>query len=285
MIRSWLPRVLLPLLSVTGLTVAAVVLHQARQVADDPVLDMRALPGNTPNDESTSSVRVQPGDRVPDVPWLSMSTLPTIRTPDAPAAAAAADTSQTLPVWVQAHRATVLWSGPDSQAVTFTDLPQWTFLKVDGVERLGRLLVSYAGDYASRQPGIGWIDQSAVGPSGDPGRWVTNHRAAALWSGVDGRAMRFTDVPQWTALRLVDGAPPDAARLEVDFFGDGVTRAAGRAWIGRADVGPITPPVPLPRVTATTRQIEKYTFTSDNDFINIVGAAASPVQPDDVAPG
>ena len=92
--------------------------------------------------------------------------------------------------------------------------------------------------------------------------------------GVDGRAMHFTDVPQWTALRLVEGAPPDAARLEVDFFGDGVTRAPGRAWIGRADVGPITPPVPLPRTAATIRQIEKYTFTSDTDFINVVGAAA-----------
>ena len=175
---------------------------------------------------------------------------------------------------MQAHRATVLWSGPDNKAVTFTDLPQWTFLKVGGLERGGRLLVSYAGDYATRQPGIGWIDQSAVGPAGDPGRWVTNHRAAALWSGVDGNAMRFTDLPQWTRLRLVDGAPPDAARLQVDFFGDGRTRQPGRAWIGRADIGPITPPVPLPVTAVVSRQIEKYTFSSANDFINTVGAAA-----------
>ena len=241
---------------------------------DEPVLDMRALPGPAPDDASVADFG-PPGVPLPTVPWLSMATLPPPRTPDAsvPGPVSTADAAQG-PVWVQAHRATVLWSGPDSQAVRFTDLPQWTFLKVDGVARLGRLLVSYAGDYASRQAGVGWIDQSAVGPSGDPGRWVTNHRPAALWSGVDGNAMRFTDLPQWTALRLVDGAPPDAARLEVDFFGDGVTRQAGRAWIGRADVGPITPPVPLPRVAATTRQMEKYTFTSDNDFINTVGAAA-----------
>jgi hypothetical protein len=271
---NWLPRVILPLLSVTMLTVAAVVGAQRagtpergpngagdRVRQDAATLAMQALAAHPPDDPRVPSVRVRP-----DATALAAM--------DTPLAAPVADVSQLLPAWVQAHRATILWSGPDNQAVTFTDLPQWTFLKVGGLERDGRLLVSYAGDYANRQPGVGWIDQTAVGPSGDPGRWVTNHHATALWSGVDGSAMRFTDLPQWTSLRLVDGASPDAVRLEVDFFGDGVTRHAGRAWIGRADVGPITPPVPLPQTVATIRQIERYNFTSGDDFISNVGAAA-----------
>jgi hypothetical protein len=257
---------------------AAVAFEQPRQVQDGPVFEMHALPAPpfAPDGTSVAMIRVVPGEQAgqaAQVPWLSLGTLPTIETPDLAMPAPASYAAQ-LPLWVQAHRATVLWSGPDDQAVKFTDLPQWTFLKVAGVERMGRLLVSYAGDFATRQAGVGWIDQSAVGPSGDPGRWVTNHRAAALWSGVDGNAMRFTDLPQWTALRVVDGAPSDAARLEVEFFGDGLTRQAGQAWICRADVGPITPPVPLPHVAATARQVEKYSFASANDFINTVGAAA-----------
>jgi len=192
-----------------------------------------------------------------------------------------ADASQPLPVWVQAHRATTLWSGPDEKAVTLTDLPQWTFLKVAGLERGGRLLVNYAGDYANRQPGIGWVDQAAVGPAGDPGRWVANFRATPLWSGFDEKAVRFTDAPQWTKLRIVEGASVDGGRVQVEFFGDGRTRKPGLAWIARGDIGPITPPVPLPAPAVETsatstgaRQVEQHTFSSTSGFIDAVGAAA-----------
>jgi hypothetical protein len=114
---------------------------------------------------------------------------------------------------------------------------------------------------------------------------VTNHRSSTLWSGVDDKAVRFNELPQWTKLRLVEGALADANRLQVEFFGDGVARQPGTAWIARADVGPITPPVPLPlpllatakgatTSTSSTRQIERYTFASSSDFINAVGEAA-----------
>jgi Mannosyl-glycoprotein endo-beta-N-acetylglucosaminidase len=217
--------------------------------------------------------------RRPGSGWVD-STL--VETVDAPPpgqdSAVDADASQPLPVWVQAHRATTLWSGPDEKAVPLTDLPQWTFLKVAGLERDGRLLVNYAGDYANRQPGIGWVDQASVGPAGDPGRWVANFRATALWSGVDDEAVRFTDAPQWTKLRIVEGAPHDGGRVQVDFFGDGFTRKPGVAWIARADIGPITPPVPLPALPVETstsaRQVEQHTFSSTSDFIDTVGAAA-----------
>lgn len=210
--------------------------------------------------------------------WVDSASVVTVEAP-APGEVSVvdADAQQPLPVWVQAHQSTKLWSGPDDNAVTLTDLPQWTFLKVAGIEKGGRILVNYAGDYASRQPGIGWVDSTSVGPAGDPGVWVTNHRATALWSGVDEKAVRFTDVPQWTKLRIVTGAPADGARLQVEFFGDGFTRQPGMAWVARADIGPITPPVPLPSIAPaapTSQQATHDTFGSGAEFIAAVGEAA-----------
>ncbi|HEY3058170.1 MAG TPA: glucosaminidase domain-containing protein [Chloroflexota bacterium] len=213
--------------------------------------------------------------------WVDATTVESVDAPPpGQVSAVDADAKQPLPVWVQAHQGTRLWSGPDDKAVSLTDLPQWTFLKVAGLERDGRLLVNFAGDYATRQPGIGWVDVSSVGPAGDPGRWVTNHRATALWSGVDEQAMRFNDLPQWTKLRLVDGAPANAGRIEVQFFGDGL-RLPGTAWVARADIGPITPPVPMPAVavaaapsTTAVRTPESHSFGTGDEFISAVGAAA-----------
>ena len=212
--------------------------------------------------------------RRPGNGWVDATSVASVDSPPPGTVAAVdAEASQPLPVWVQAHRATRLWSGPDSSAVQLTDLPQWTFLRVAGVSRGGRVLVNYAGDYATREPGVGWVDDEAVGPAGDPGVWVTNHRATALWSGTDASAARFTDLPQWSKLQIVPGAPADADRLEVRFFGDGTSRMPGTAWIARADVGPITPPVPLPAL-ASAGQIESHTFVTEDDFINTIGPAA-----------
>jgi hypothetical protein len=218
--------------------------------------------------------------RMPGAGWVDAAAISNV---DAPAPgqvpAVDADARSPLPVWVQAHRATPLMSGPDDNAVTLTDLPQWTFLKVAGVERNGRLLVNYAGDYATRKAGIGWVDEGSIGPAGDPGVWVSNFRATPLWSGVDAKAVKFTDLPQWTKLRIVDGATQDAKRIEVQFFGDGLARQAGVAWIALADIGPITPPVPLPSVpvvaaSTAAKQAQHQTFGSGNEFIEAVGTAA-----------
>lgn len=217
--------------------------------------------------------------RMPGDGWVDNATVIQIEAP-APGQVSAvdADARAPLPVWVQAHRATPLMSGSDDKAVTLTDLPQWTFLKVAGLERNGRILVNYAGDYATRGPGIGWVDESAVGPAGDPGVWVSNYRASTLWSGVDENSVKFTDVPQWTKLRLVDGASGDPDRIEVEFFGDGKTRMPGIAWIAVTDIGPITPPVPLPSLPASiappTQPAQHQSFGSDSEFIDAVGVAA-----------
>jgi hypothetical protein len=228
-----------------------------------------------------------PGDglfRLPGDAWVDAGAVEQVDAP-APGEVAAVDAlaKQPLPTWVQAHTATRLWSGPDDKAVSLTDLPQWTFLKVAGLDRDGRLLVEYAGDFATRLQGVGWVDKNAVGPAGDPGRWVVNHRTTGLWSGTDDKATRFTDLPQWSKLRIVEDAPRDKDRIEVEFFGDGGTRQAGTAWVARADIGPVTPPVPLPTklepksgpsASTATRQIETHTFNSESDFINTVGVAA-----------
>jgi hypothetical protein len=214
--------------------------------------------------------------RMPGSGWIDSTSVDTVEAP-APGQVPGvdADALAQLPAWVQAHRSTKLWSGPDDHAVQLTDLPQWTYLKVAGIERNGRLLVNYAGDYASRQPGVGWVDQNSVGPADDPGVWVTNYRATPLWSGVDGGAFKFTDLPQWAKLRILDGAPSDTKRLEVEFFGDGTTRVPGTAWVALADIGPITPPVPLPALARRgSSQIQAQTFGSSADFIEAIGAAA-----------
>ena len=223
--------------------------------------------------------------RLPGDAWVDAGAVEQVDAP-APGEVPALDAlaARQLPNWVQGHRTSTLWSGPDGKAVSLTDLPQWTFLRVEGLERDGRILVEYAGDYATRQAGIGWVDKASVGPAGDPGRWVVNHRATSLWSGIDDKAARFTDLPQWTKLRIVDDAPRDKDRVEVEFFGDGRSRQAGIAWVARADIGPISPPVPLPvrpdskpatsGSSGAPRQIETHNFTSESDFINTVGAAA-----------
>ncbi|MBV9325526.1 MAG: glycoside hydrolase family 73 protein [Chloroflexi bacterium] len=218
--------------------------------------------------------------RLPGDGWVDSAAISNVDAPTpGQVPAVDANASAPLPTWVQAHRASTLWSGPDDNAVRLTDLPQWTFLKVAGIEHEGRLLVNYAGDYATRQPGVGWVDQDSVGPAGDPGVWVTNHRATALWSGVDGGAVKFTNLAQWSKLRMVDNAPTDPNRLEVEFFGDGLTRQPGIAWVSLADIGPITPPVPLPAgVADDSRFLARGVFSSSADFIAAVGPAAQASQ-------
>jgi hypothetical protein len=263
-INRSLRRVVLPIAVVVVATVAGGFLQQASPLPTDPV-ELPEEPGPSLAFAPLPLGSFRRLDRQEDTAAV---VVPPTADPEAP---------RPQPAWVQAHRATRLWSGPDNKAITLTELPQWTFLRVEGPERDGRLLVNFAGDFATRQPGVGWVDQSSIGPAGDPGVWVTNHRASALWSGVDARATRFNDLPQWTKLRVVDGAPTNADRIEIQFFGDGIARLPGTAWIARADIGPITPPVPLPAIAVPApaqRTPERQRFATSEEFIAAVGAAA-----------
>lgn len=284
-IHKRIRRIVVPVLLVSVSAVVATLVRQDPPRAEATLSAPRAVvPTETqariplPNlDLSAPDLGVTPLGATPDDDNLQTPMVQLLPADDTAGATLwpASGVSSQLPMWVEAHRDTPLWSGPDGAAVRFTDLPQWTFLQVAGVEQSGRLLVNYAGDYSSRQPGAGWVDQDAVGPAADPGVWVTNHRATPLWSGVDAAAVKFTNLPQWSKLRIVDSAPTDPERLEVEFFGNGVGVQAGAAWVALSDVGPITPPFPLPALAAGgSAQVQHVTFSSPSDFIAIVGAAA-----------
>jgi hypothetical protein len=254
------------------LTTVLIVASCARQSTPQsvPTATATATPGPGTN---ATLIGPQPGMQLLAPPPVLSLAPPTDNGVDASAPDQAV--MEPAPLWVEADRSTSLWSGSDDHAIALTDLPQWTYLQLVGAQDDGRLLVKYAGDFASRQAGIGWVDISSVGPAGDPGEWVTNHRAASLWSGVDRQAVKFTDLPQWTKLRIVDGAAPDATRMEVEFLGDGLSRQPGVGWISRAAVGPITPPAPLPSTLAAhSHQVQHATFSSHAEFIDAVGAAA-----------
>jgi flagellum-specific peptidoglycan hydrolase FlgJ len=63
--------------------------------------------------------------------------------------------------------------------------------------------------------------------------------------------------------------------MEIEYFGDGFTRQPGMAWVAVADIGPITPPVPLPTgPTPSGVQTQQQSFGSPTQFIATVGAAA-----------
>lgn len=227
--------------------------------------------------------------RKPGNAWIEESAVTAVEAP-APGEVPAVDqfAERKLPEWVQAQVGTGLWSGPDSMAVSLTDLPRWTYLRAVGVERDGRMLVEFGGDLVSRAPGVGWVAKKDVTEAQDPGQWLQLHRASPLWSGPDARAVKFNDAPQWSKLRVVEGAPFNPNRVLVEYYGDDATRKPGTAWVARQDVGPILPPSALPKRLSTpttapsaapastngARSVQTYTFRTEADFVNTVGEAA-----------
>jgi hypothetical protein len=86
-------------------------------------------------------------------------------------------------------------------------------------------------------------------PTLPPARWVQTHREAGLFSGPYEAAQRFTVLPKWSYLTVLDYSTPDW--LLVRYDGDR-SRQAGQAWVPAAAVGPISSPRWLtnPRETA-----------------------------------
>jgi hypothetical protein len=151
------------------------------------------------------------------------------------------------PTWVEAHRATQLWSGPDDGAVSFGSVGQWSFFQViapQGASRRLHVLNPSTGNYA-------YIDASAVGPSGPSAVgisgarvvmtrfWVQNFKETQLWSGIDARAVSFGGIAQWSYLQVVavqDGAP----RLYVMN-----PKTMNYAYVDATAVGPSGPPADM----------------------------------------
>ena len=75
-------------------------------------------------------------------------------------------------------------------------------------------------------------------PMGHLPNWVQTRRPAALLSGPDAKAVRFTTLPAWTFLRVVG---VEADRLRVEYAGDGGLREPGPGWVALDDVQPSDP--------------------------------------------
>ncbi len=153
--------------------------------------------------------------------------------------------------WVQAHQEAQLWSGPDSQAISFGQVPQWSYFRVVAPQEGQRLYVlnPLTGGYA-------YIDAAAVGPSSPPATepavlataapdplrklpklppgfhpsWVANFQETELWSGPEDGAASQGKVPQFRRFLVVE--PQNGDRLKVwspekDLFGYLDTAVAG----------------------------------------------------------
>ena len=68
--------------------------------------------------------------------------------------------------------------------------------------------------------------------------WVQTRHPAALMSGPDAAAIRFTMLPPWSFLKVTGF---EADRLRVEYAGDGGLRRAGPGWVKLDDVQPSDP--------------------------------------------
>ena len=156
------------------------------------------------------------------------------------------------PWWVQTHTETELWSGPDSNAVSFGTVAQWSYFLVMAPQSGPRLHVL---NPATRN--YAYIDASAVGPSSEPPSqpappapeasppeapapapapspaplsenglpmppalppgyepwWVSNFEVAELWAGPEPDATSFGTQAQFRRFMVI--APQQGSRLLV----------------------------------------------------------------------
>src|SRR5439155_4452152 len=105
---------------------------------------------------------------------------------------------------------TPLWSGPADPSIQFTTLPLGSFVVPRAGSELGRLLVYYPGDGATRQAGLAWVAGPDVAPSGPP-PWITS-------SEVDGDNATALAVPG--PRRQVPIAPPPVSAPEIAVVDD-----------------------------------------------------------------
>ena len=137
----------------------------------------------------------------------------------APAAQAQAQDARSAD-WLRSVRDTPLWSGSDASAVQFTILPLGSFLQPRAGSDIGRLMVYYPGDGATRQAGVAWVAADDVAPSGPP-PWIVT-------SELDGDNPVQSDaaVPR----RVLPLAPPPVTAPEVAVVDD----ASGVLLYGKA---------------------------------------------------
>lgn len=155
------------------------------------------------------------------------------------------------PYWVQNHRLTQLWSGPNQDAASFGTVPAWSYFQVMEPQRGTRLHVLDA-----RTGNFAYLDAADVGPSGPPPAvaeadpaedaadsflqswWVVNHTATPLWSGPDEAAVNLGLASEWNFFEVLE--PQAGSRLRVR-----EPRSQGEAYLEAAAVGPTGAPEQL----------------------------------------
>lgn len=175
-----------------------------------------------------------------------------------------------LPDWVQTRVSAPLWSGPDNQAIQFTQLPAWTFLKVIGASG-DRLEVEFDGYSDAGQPGPGWVSVPDVEPSDPGGAWLRNHRPSVLFAGPTGLA-RLASVPQWSWMVRLDDDVSSTGQLHVRVYDVSLVSVVGEGWLSAGDVGPTGPP--SQSVWTGQDQAPPPAFTSHDQFVAAVADAA-----------
>ncbi len=176
-----------------------------------------------------------------------------------------------LPGWVQTKQDTPLWSGPTEPGVVqFNTLPAWTFLRVAGAQR-DRLLVAYAGDDTTRQPGTGWVSAMAVQPSDPGGTWLRNYRATRLAPAPGSSGPASVGVPQWSPMRLL---AQEGERIQARVYAPDFSRVLAEGWLPSADVGPVGAPE-QPVATDPPVRAPATPFRTRESFIAAVAEAAS----------
>lgn len=169
--------------------------------------------------------------------------------------------------WVLNHAETQLWSGPDSQAVSFGQVPQWSHFQVVAPQQGPRLYV-----FNPRTNNYAYIDAAAVGPSAAPSMpstnpasnpgpaagssppatqmtrtppalpgwyqpwWVANFEETELWSGPEGGAASLGRMHQFRRFMVIE--PQNGGRLHVWYPEKDIT-----GYLDAAVAGPSVPSV------------------------------------------
>ncbi|HEU5316431.1 MAG TPA: hypothetical protein VFX49_09995, partial [Chloroflexota bacterium] len=154
--------------------------------------------------------------------------------------------------WAQLMRPADMWSGPDTGASSFGQLPRGQYVFVPDTQPFpggGRVYVREAAEQA-----YGYVDALALAPSGPPPEeggslpsvvstplfrpfWVANHTPAALLAGPNDGAESLIELAPFSKLLVL--APAVGQRYYVQ---DGRSEQLG--YIEATLIGPSDPPVP-----------------------------------------
>jgi len=161
--------------------------------------------------------------------------------------------------WLQNHRETDLWDGPDATADWRGKLPQWSIVRQDAPQQGERIRVHYFGS-RTLDEGDAWLTVDDVGPVDEPanlppedpgwasppgagGRWLMNFQETELWEGPTGETNKVGPLPQWSIFAQL--ARQTGPRIPVYYYGTRGLRARV-GWVSADHLGPIHEPPQLP---------------------------------------